>query len=209
MPKLIVVGAGVMGRLVTDLAQACGYTEFGYFDDGVGLPSGRHLGRFNEIEGYVDKHPDSEVCLALGYRHGEAKLRWFEILRGRCLFPTLVHPTAWISPSAHIAPGCLIFSQATVEMEARLDQGVCVFHQSIIAHDCRVRDATFISGAVGVAGRVDIGRRCFLGANATVANDVVIGDDCVIGAATLVSRSVGPGSCAVGNPMRLVEKLAI
>ena len=209
MSRLIIVGAGVMGALVTDLARSCGYTDFGYFDDGAGLPEGRHLGRFNEIESYVDEYPNSDVCLALGYQCAEVKSSLFRVLRGRCNFPTLVHPTAWVSPSAQIAPGCLLFAQSLVEMSVVLDQGVCVFQKAGIAHDCRVGESTIFAWAVVVTGRVEIGQRCFLGANSTVANDITIGDDCVVGAATLVSRSIDAGSRVVGNPMRVVESLAI
>ena len=51
---------------------------------------------------------------------------------------------------------------------------------------------------------VVIGARTWLGARVIVLPGVTIGDECVVGAGSVVTRSLPPGSIAVGSPARVV-----
>jgi acetyltransferase-like isoleucine patch superfamily enzyme len=51
---------------------------------------------------------------------------------------------------------------------------------------------------------VTIGHDVWLGAGVTVLPGVDVGDGCVIGAGAVVTRSLPPGSIAVGSPARVV-----
>ena len=49
-----------------------------------------------------------------------------------------------------------------------------------------------------------IGDDCWLGTGVVVVAGVEIGDGCVVGAGAVVTRSLPPGSVAVGVPARVV-----
>ncbi len=53
---------------------------------------------------------------------------------------------------------------------------------------------------------IRIGRDVWLGARVVVTAGVEIGDGCVVGAGSVVTRSLPPGSIAVGAPARVVGK---
>ncbi|WP_242605562.1 acyltransferase [Frankia sp. Cppng1_Ct_nod] len=53
---------------------------------------------------------------------------------------------------------------------------------------------------------VRIGRDVWLGARVVVTAGVEIGDGCIVGAGSVVTRSLPPGSIAVGAPARVVGK---
>lgn len=55
---------------------------------------------------------------------------------------------------------------------------------------------------------ITIGRNCWIAGNVTVIGGVTIGEGCVIGAGSVVTRDIPPNSLAVGNPCRVVRKIA-
>lgn len=55
---------------------------------------------------------------------------------------------------------------------------------------------------------ITIGNNVWIGGSVTILPGVTIGDDCTIGAGSVVTRDIPSGSIAVGNPCRVVKKVA-
>lgn len=55
---------------------------------------------------------------------------------------------------------------------------------------------------------VSIGDNCWIGGSVTILPGVTIGEGCTIGAGSVVTRDIPPHSVAVGNPARVVRRLA-
>jgi acetyltransferase-like isoleucine patch superfamily enzyme len=53
-----------------------------------------------------------------------------------------------------------------------------------------------------------LGERCWLGAHVTILKGVSIGDGTVVGAGSVVTKSLPAGVVAVGNPARVLRKIA-
>lgn len=88
-----------------------------------------------------------------------------------------------------------------------------------IGEDCRIGPEVFITASdYGLAPdekisrqprnerNVVIGNDVWLGARVFVAAGVTIGDGCVVSAGSVVSKSLPPGSVAVGIPARIVRR---
>jgi acetyltransferase-like isoleucine patch superfamily enzyme len=69
-----------------------------------------------------------------------------------------------------------------------------------------VEEAAHIPDYGGTRGDVVIGSDVWLGARVFVGAGVTIGDGCVVSAGSVVSRSLPPGSIAVGVPARVVRR---
>ena len=52
--------------------------------------------------------------------------------------------------------------------------------------------------------KVTIGRNCYIGAGAIILPGVTIGDNSIIGAGAVVTKSIPPGSVAMGVPAKVV-----
>lgn len=55
---------------------------------------------------------------------------------------------------------------------------------------------------------VKIEEGVFVGANTTILPGVILGKGCYIGAGSIVTRSIGPGMLAAGNPCREIRPIA-
>lgn len=116
--------------------------------------------------------------------------------------PTLVHPSAWVSPSARLAAGVQVMPGAHVGPDARLGRGCLVNTGAILDHDVIVADASVIDPGAVLTGRVRIGREVEVGAGANLIPDSMVGDSAIVGAGAVVVRPVEPGSTVVGVPAR-------
>ncbi|HEX8295727.1 MAG TPA: acyltransferase [Chthoniobacteraceae bacterium] len=74
-------------------------------------------------------------------------------------------------------------------------------------------DHTFAAGARPaegplIAAPTRIGARCWIGAHVSILKGVTIGEGTVIGAGSIVTKSLPAQVVAVGNPARVIRKLA-
>ena len=124
-------------------------------------------------------------------------------------FATIVHPSAFVSPSARLGRGVVIKMQSIVSAEAVLEDNVFVQADAIIGHDARIGSHTQVSAFSHVAGHAELGRRCYLGVRASVREECRMGDDVVLAmGAVVMEKRVPSRVLAMGNPARYVRRKA-
>ena len=100
---------------------------------------------------------------------------------------------------------CCIFLDAariTIHDDAQMGPGV-----QLLTSD-HPRDAAQRAGGLESARPIVIGARAWLGGGVVVLPGVEIGHDTIIGAGSVVTRSVGSGLVAAGNPCRVISDCA-
>ena len=118
-------------------------------------------------------------------------------------FPTLVHPSAWVSPSATLGEGTFVGPMAVVNSNVVLGSHVIVNSGAIVEHDCRVGNFSHVATGACLAGNVRVGLETLIGARAVVREGLTIGDRALIGAGAVVVKAVPDRRQAVGVPARL------
>ena len=128
---------------------------------------------------------------------------------------------ATIAPNVSLRNGERISIGARDEdRRARLPLGGGLGQQRItIGEDCRFGPEVFVTASdyglspdAKIAEQernerdVVIGNDVWLGARVFVGAGVTIGDGCVVSAGSVVTKSLPPGSVAVGNPARIVRR---
>jgi sugar O-acyltransferase (sialic acid O-acetyltransferase NeuD family) len=120
--------------------------------------------------------------------------------RGR--LTSLIDPSAFISRTAEIGDGCVIYPHCFVGLNARLGDRVFCLSGSVINHDDVLEERVVVASGVSLAGSVHVEADCYLGQACTVRQFVRIGRGSLIGMGAVVLRDVPPNSVIVGNPGR-------
>jgi acetyltransferase EpsM len=107
--------------------------------------------------------------------------------------PTIVHPTAYVEPSAVLEGGVQILAKSYVSSAARIGYGTLINAGVIVSHDCIIGQCVNLSPGAALAGGVCVGNFAQIGMNATVNVNVSIGSAARIGNGATVKADVPAG----------------
>ena len=138
MKKLIILGAGQYGCVVKETAQAIGcFEKIDFLDDKSPLAVGKLL----DYELFAQDYDYAFVAM------GNANLRlcWLDKLEQAGYgLPVLVHPRAYVSPTAVLGkativePMAVVNTGAIVEMGGLICAGAVVNHNSVVHKCCQI-----------------------------------------------------------------------
>lgn len=206
--KLIIVGAGGLGRIVHDVlsrdSDVVGeYQLAGFLDTRIDLELPGDL-QASVLGCPLDHQPraDEAFIPAIGD----------PALRRQLLAPLIAKGAAFYSYTR----------QASVAARARIGQGVFLTPGAVISTDCVIGDYSYIDTYVIVGHDTHIGSCCMVGAmgflaggvrvedgvalhpRATIAKDVTLGAGCTVGIGSVVVKNVPPGVTVFGNPAKVI-----
>ena len=179
---VIVIGAGGHGRSVAEAILLLGRDELiGFVDDGADANAKVWtypiLGRTDSLH-TLREHADA-VVVAIGNNtvreklHARAREVGFELL-------SVIHPTAFVSPTAALGSGCAVMAGAVVGTEAHLGEGVIVNCGATVDHHCRVGAFGHLGVNACMAGGSVLGHRAWMQAGAALGYGVKIAADTVL-----------------------------
>lgn len=206
MKKLVIIGAGGMGRTLYDMAQeSIGYeVEFlikGFIDDNLNALKGfsNYPSVISEINNYTPQKDDVFVC-SIG---GEfRKLCMSAILERNGVFFNLIHKTARIGSNVLLGKGNMVGAFTTIAADARIGDYNFIQSYTIIGHDVIIGDWNRIDSHVMCIGGIKIGNHNMIHTSAVINHNVEIGNDAHIGACSFVTRNVESNTTVFGNPAR-------
>lgn len=204
MRDLIILGAGVhageMAQIVDRLnAQQPTWRLLGFADrktplrEGafVGLPI---LGGADVIERYPDACFVPDNSWPRDIAPPDEKLI------------TLIDPSCFVSRTASIGPGCVLYPGCFVGLNARLGRRTFCLSSAVINHDNVIGDHVVFASKATLAGYVHVEDEVYLGQSCTVRQSLRIGRKSVVGMGAVVVKDVAPGVTVAGNPARILVK---
>lgn len=149
MGSLLVIGAGGHGRVVKEIAEACGYSHIAFLDDHSEIA----IGKIDQMRQFYGQFQEAFVAI------GNNKFR--EELLNRLensgfYIPTLIHPTAYVSTTAKIGKGTLIAPMAVVNTGAVIGMGGIISAGAVVDHDVSLGDCVHINVGVAVMSGTEI-----------------------------------------------------
>lgn len=84
----------------------------------------------------------------------------------------------------------------TINEHCTIGPRVMIIIHDSISHHFNSRDPAYTAPVV-------IGKNCYIGSDTTILPGVTIGDDTIIGVGSVVTRSIPPGSVAMGVPAKV------
>lgn len=205
MKRLALLGASGHGKVVADMALACGWDDVEFFDDAwPGLQMNGHwpvagnmaalLGRLAEFDG---------VLVSIG----NCATRWQKHQALRAAGATLVsvlHPHACVSRFATIQAGSVIMPGAVVNVDAVVGEACIVNTGATVDHDCVLAAGVHVSPGAHLSGDVRVDLCSWVGVGAAVRQGIRIGANVMVGAGAVVVKHIPDGQTVVGNPARLL-----
>lgn len=199
--KIVIIGAGGHGRVVADIAKACGDTVLGFLDDSNTINNKVNIiGTSADAEKYCDG--ETELFVAVGnckirekLMNGLPNARWY----------TAIHPSAIISPSALIGEGTCVMPNAVVNNSAVIGKGTIINTCASVDHDDVIGDFVHIACGAHLAGTVTVGNGTWVGIGSTISNNVSVCGNLMIGAGTVVVKDITEEGTYVGVPAKKIK----
>lgn len=146
MKSLLIVGAGNFPPEVEELARLNGYDTFAYVDDNPKARCQPVIGPLMFLPTYKKDYPDAIVAFG---NNMNRLLQTKVLIDAGYNIPTLIHPTAYVSPDAEIAPGCMIRAHCVVSRFVKLGMACILNVGALIDHDVEIGEGSHIlMGAV-------------------------------------------------------------
>ena len=146
--RLIILGAGGYGRTIADLAsQSEEYKDIKFLDDNAeGL---NVIGKIQENALFIDD--DTFFYPAIGNNEFRCKLI-YELLSVGGNVVSVIHPTAYISPTAKIGVGVAILPNSSIGTNVILGDGCIVNMHVVVDHDTVLETGVHIAPGAVVKG---------------------------------------------------------
>lgn len=146
----------------------------------------------------------AEVTVSLGEPAYKVMLRE-RVMQVGYRMANVIHPTAWISPTATIGNGVTMDYGVNVNADCTIGDGVSIMGFSAIGHDTIIEENTQISAGVLISGHCFVGRNTFIAAGVPVKEGISIGRDSIVGLGSVVLRDIPDNVIAMGNPARAMK----
>jgi len=208
--KLIILGAGDLGREIMFAAQDCNldvvlssFETIAFVDDdeakiGTEL-EGVSIISFDDVERYLDDtvYFISGTGFPLSRKYMTGKIvEKFPDAR----FAKVVHKSVVVMPNVVIQEGVYIAPNTTIATGNKIGRHVAVNQNTSLGHDCVLDEFVVISPGCVLSGRTHIGRDSFLGSSVTTYPQIEVGKNCDISATTVLSRRVKDNVTVVPKP---------
>ena len=190
---LYILGAGGMAREVFEIYAACGRSRDvkGYIVE----KRYSHVKKLSGIPIYDESilaavnSPEIRLIGAIG---SPLRKRWIDRLEAKgYIFDTVIHPSAVIGTSVHIAAGTIISAGVILTTDITIGKHSILNISATVSHDTKVGDFVTIGPGAHISGRVTVGDGVFMGVGAVCRQNISINAGVCIGAgAVLVTDAV-------------------
>lgn len=130
--RLIILGAGGYGRTVADVAtQTCAYDDIYFLDDNSQAED--VIGKCTDFSAYADEN----TIFYPAFGNNEGRVSWLNrLIENGCKVATIIHPTAYVSPTVHMAEGVVALPHAIVNTGSEVKAGCIINCGAIVDHGC-------------------------------------------------------------------------
>lgn len=179
MDKLIIVGAGGLGRMTMESAVKkydCFFVDDS-FEKGTFICDVQVIGKISDLKELVNEYKN--LIVAIGNNKFREELTNKAIGYGYNI-PTIINDTAYVSSYSKIGYGCIILSNSSIQNGAIIGNGVVITANVEIHHDCEIQDYALIYSNSTIRTFANVGKRVKIGSNVSISNSVKINEDEII-----------------------------
>ncbi|HNZ81608.1 MAG TPA: sugar O-acyltransferase [Bacteroidales bacterium] len=215
--KILIIGGegngGVVAACIEDMRLRHRILEWevaGFINDYEQSVSGYPvLGGTGDLQDILRRHPDYYLMWAI---HTIGRNYLIEKVFNKANIPaerlaTIVHPSAFVAPTAHLEPGVFVMSNCYVGPSAHIGLCCMLMANSLVAHDTRVGPLCHFSAGSITGSYNTIGKCSSIAYGTVVLEKKNIGNFAVAGASSLVTKDIPDGEIHIGIPARFMKKV--
>lgn len=144
--NLLIIGAGGHGRVVAEVAAACGYENISFLDDN----SPEAIGKINDMVSFIGQFTNAFVGIGNNQFRNEMLMK---LIKLGYHIPVLIHPTAYVSKSASVSKGTIVEPLAIINANSIVERGCIISVGAIVDHDVVLEECVHVNvGAVVKSG---------------------------------------------------------
>lgn len=204
--RIAIIGAGDLGKQIAHfISNDVSFEVAGFFDDFENLNSINGypvFGKIKDIFSSFKKKKFDELIIGIGYKHIQFKDDLFRKLKTKVPFATIVHPSAWVDPSAKMGKGCVIYPGCIIDQNVKIFSNTLLNLGVIVSHDSEIGESNFLAPGVVVSGFCKTKDRVFIGSNSTIRDNIRIESDIKIGQSSNVLKDLSEKGIYFGNSIR-------
>ena len=196
---IVVYGGGGHGKSVIDMIRALGqYQVVGVLDDGLkkggevmGVPV---IGGGDQLPRLVKDGVRLAVNAVGGIGDITSRIQVFQrLLDAGFGFPTIIHPTAFVEPTAQLGQGVQVFPHAYIGSDTDVGFGTIINTAAVVSHDCRLGAYVNVAPGALLAGAVTLDEGVLIGMGATLNLNVTVGSNARVGNSAVVKEDIPSG----------------
>jgi acetyltransferase EpsM len=204
LPDLILIGGGEHARVLAEAATLSGRSILGVIGP-QSSPNLVHLGNDATITENPDHWKQVEIIIAMGELGLRQRMANKFALSG-LTWAKIVHPTAFISPSAILGTGIFVGPEAIIHAGAKIGNHAIINSGAIIEHDVDLGHGVHAAPGSTLGGRVQVGDWAFLGLGCRIRDHISIGAGAVVGMGAIIIDNVPPKITMIGIPAKVKTK---
>jgi acetyltransferase EpsM len=194
--RVIIYGGGGLSKMIIEHVRVLGtYQIVGIIDDQI--PAGtdvigcKVIGGAEKLADLFKEGIRTAFNSVGGIGNFLVRLKVFQTLaKAGFICPVLVHPTAYIDPSAKLEQGVLVLAQSYVSGNAQVGLGSLINNSVVVSHDNILGLCANLSPGAMLAGDVVLEDFVQVGMNATINISVRVGTRSVIGNGATIKADV-------------------
>ena len=129
----------------------------------------------------------------------EDRIRLFHLaLKVGFVLPTIIAPSAYVSPHATIGAGSIIMHGAIINADAAVGRNCIINSRALIEHGSQVADHCHISTGAILNGNTSISIGSFIGSGATIKEGVSVGSRSLVGMGLSLRHDLSENSLFLG-----------
>ena len=203
---VIILGAGVIGKVAYDAFISNGVVVYGFLDndldEGTEIEDSTVLGRIEE-NSYLDIiGKDCTVFVAEDDNTNKQELIDLIKDKRKVMPANAVHSDSNISPSSFLGYGNLISKGASIGAFSRIENHCMIGANSVIDATAICNDYVQIGPGAIVNSGVVIEEEAFIGSGAILISGIKIGKGARVGAGSVVISDIPAGKTFFGNPAK-------